>query len=345
MCSRPAVSTMSVSNPRFRATPSAPVARLTGSRSPSGSCTRVSICLPSTDSCWIAAGRRTSVDTIIGCRPCLASQRASFADVVVLPEPCRPSISTTRGVGALGDNPPCVSPNSASISSRTMRTTCCAGVRLRRTSSPTAFTRTRSMNALTTRKLTSASSSASLISRSAASTVASVSRASPRSDLKTSCSRVLSDSNMKVDAAARRARLPALTGVSANGYRSMALEFRPEKPGYLDRVSKRSSRLASRPSPPRNMSLVARRYGPGIHPSRSTSPNTPSAARNASVLQPSVKWSTRPIAAATTATRRRLICVSSHRVQRMPQLVLFRLQIPPRELARRHDLERQRFHH
>ena len=35
----------------------------------------------------MAAGRRTSVDTTIGCRPCFCSHFASFADVVVLPEP------------------------------------------------------------------------------------------------------------------------------------------------------------------------------------------------------------------------------------------------------------------
>ena len=72
-----------------------------------------------------------------------------------------------------------------------------SGVRLRRTSWSIARSRTRSTNALTTLKLTSASSSASRISRSAASTWASVRRASPRSDLKTSCRRVLSDSNMR----------------------------------------------------------------------------------------------------------------------------------------------------
>src|SRR4030095_12279009 len=53
------------------------------------------------------------------------------------------------------------------------------------------------MNALTTLKLTSASSSASRISRSAVSTCSGVSRTSPRSDLKTSWMRVLSDSNME----------------------------------------------------------------------------------------------------------------------------------------------------
>ena len=63
---------------------------------------------------------------------------------------------TTRGVSLVAGSPPCASPNSASISSRTMRTTCWSGVRLRSTSWSTARSRTRSMNALTTLKLTSA---------------------------------------------------------------------------------------------------------------------------------------------------------------------------------------------
>ncbi len=45
----------------------------------------------------MAAGRRTSVDTSIACRPCLANSRASLADEVVLPDPCSPSITMTRG--------------------------------------------------------------------------------------------------------------------------------------------------------------------------------------------------------------------------------------------------------
>ena len=80
--------------------------------------------LPSTDSCSIAAGRRTSVDTISGCRPCRISHFPSLPDVVVLPEPCRPSSSTTRGVGASFRRPPSASPNSASSSSRTILVTC-----------------------------------------------------------------------------------------------------------------------------------------------------------------------------------------------------------------------------
>ncbi len=98
MCRRPAVSTISVSNPSVFAAASAPAARATGSISSAGSCTRTPTCSASTDNCWIAAGRRTSVETSIGWRPCFCSHRASFADVVVLPDPCSPSIKTTRGM-------------------------------------------------------------------------------------------------------------------------------------------------------------------------------------------------------------------------------------------------------
>ena len=42
-------------------------------------------CFATTDNCSIAAGRRTSVDTSSGCRPCFASHRPSLPDVVVLP--------------------------------------------------------------------------------------------------------------------------------------------------------------------------------------------------------------------------------------------------------------------
>ena len=51
MCSRPAVSTMTTSNPPFFASASAPAARFTGSISPAGSWTRTPACLPTTDNC------------------------------------------------------------------------------------------------------------------------------------------------------------------------------------------------------------------------------------------------------------------------------------------------------
>ena len=45
---------------------------------------------PTTFSCWMAAGRLTSVDTSSGWRPCFVSHFASLPAVVVLPAPCRP---------------------------------------------------------------------------------------------------------------------------------------------------------------------------------------------------------------------------------------------------------------
>ena len=78
----------------------------------------------------MAAGRRTSVDTVTGCLPWRVSHIASLPEVVVLPEPWSPSSRITRGRGALSVRPPLVSPKSASSSSRTIFTTCCAGDRL-----------------------------------------------------------------------------------------------------------------------------------------------------------------------------------------------------------------------
>ena len=151
---------------------------------------------PTTFSCWMAAGRFTSVDTSSGCRPWPTRYFASFPAVVVLPAPCKPSRRMTRGRLLVGCRPPSASPKSASISSRTILTTCCDGDRLPSTSCPIARSRTRSTNALTTLKLTSASSSARRISRSAASMVSGVSLVSPRNVLKTSCRRVLRESNI-----------------------------------------------------------------------------------------------------------------------------------------------------
>src|SRR5688572_24322807 len=195
MCSRPAVSTSTVSKPLALASASAPRARATGSIV-SGWYTATPACPDTTSNCWMAAGRRTSVDTVTGCLPCLVSHRASLPVVVVLPDPWRPRSRTTRGFGASGLRPPGVSPNSASSSSRTIFRTCCAGDRLLRTAWSMALSRTRSMNALTTWKLTSASSRARRISRSTPSTCSGVRRTSPRSVEKASWMRVLSDSNM-----------------------------------------------------------------------------------------------------------------------------------------------------
>jgi hypothetical protein len=69
--------------------------------SPGSLNTGTSIWRPSVRSCSTAAGRWRSAPTSSGWRPWLLNQRASLAELVVLPEPCRPAISTTVG-GRLG---------------------------------------------------------------------------------------------------------------------------------------------------------------------------------------------------------------------------------------------------
>ena len=102
-------------------------------------------------------------DRAPACGPACAGASASFAAVVVLPEPCRPaSRMTVNFPNASPDSP---SPISSVSSSWTTFTTCWPGVRLFRTSSPSAFSRTRATKSRTTVKLTSASSSARRISR------------------------------------------------------------------------------------------------------------------------------------------------------------------------------------
>src|SRR6266511_2297898 len=196
--SRPAVSTTSTSRPVRSASARAPRATATGSPRPepsSGAYTGTLACSPSTCSCRTAAGRCRSHATRSGRRCLVASQRASLAAVLVLPEPCSPASSTTvggRGANASGS---LRSPRVAISSSWTILMTCCAGVRLRVTSSPTARSRTRLTKSLTTRKLTSASSRARRTSRRAASTCASDSRPCPRSLVKMSCRRSERESN------------------------------------------------------------------------------------------------------------------------------------------------------
>ena len=65
--------------------------------SPGSLNTGTSIWRPRVRSCSTAAGRWRSAPTSSGWRPWLLNQRASLAELVVLPEPCRPAISTTVG--------------------------------------------------------------------------------------------------------------------------------------------------------------------------------------------------------------------------------------------------------
>ena len=110
------------------------------------------------------------------------SRSASLPDVVVLPEPCRPTIRIGIGAGAFRFSGTAPSPPSAStITSLTILTTCWPGVTEDSTSAPTARSRTLAMKSRTTGSATSASSSARRTSRSASVTSASDSAPRPRS--------------------------------------------------------------------------------------------------------------------------------------------------------------------
>ena len=108
-------------------------------------------------------------------RACSAIRLASLALVVVLPEPCRPTIMIGTGGAALRSTGSPRSPRVSISWSCTIFTTICPGVTDLMTSIPTAWLLTLSMKARATSSATSASSSARRTSRSAASTSASVS--------------------------------------------------------------------------------------------------------------------------------------------------------------------------
>ncbi len=107
-------------------------------------------------------------------------RRASFAVVVVLPEPCRPTIMIATGGTALRSMVWPSEPSVATSSSWTILTTIWPGVTDLTTVAPTACSRTRSVKLLTTSSETSASSNARRTSRIAASTSASRQRTAPR---------------------------------------------------------------------------------------------------------------------------------------------------------------------
>ena len=122
----------------------------------------------------MAAGRRVSSEAISTLRLALSVRRlATLAVVVVLPEPCRPTIMMTTGAGALRSIGCASEPSVSMSSSCTILTTIWPGVTDLITSTPTARFFTSSMKARATSSATSASSSARRTSRSAASTSAS----------------------------------------------------------------------------------------------------------------------------------------------------------------------------
>ena len=104
--------------------------------------------------------------------------------VVVLPEPCKPTIITTAG-GCVARFKPSPSPKISTNLSLTILTTCSPGLIDFKTFSPTASSFTFLINVLITGRATSASSSAMRISRIAASISFSDSTPRPVSFLKT----------------------------------------------------------------------------------------------------------------------------------------------------------------
>ena len=118
--------------------------------------------------------------------------------VVVLPEPCSPTIMITAG-GLTSRLSSAVSePSVSTRASWTILTTICPGVTERSTSWPTAFSVTWSTKSRATGSATSASSSATRTSRIAERTSASVSAPRPRSLSNTLPSRSLNVSNIQI---------------------------------------------------------------------------------------------------------------------------------------------------
>ena len=139
--------------------------------------------------CSIAAGRYTSQAAKRLFLPLVLNFPASFAVVVVLPAPWRPTImmivSALPGWKAIS----VVSePMSLTISSFTILITICPGFKPFITSWPIARSCTSLMNCFTTRKFTSASKRASFTSFMATFTSSSVRRPLPRRFLNTFCS-------------------------------------------------------------------------------------------------------------------------------------------------------------
>src|SRR5438309_2367556 len=132
-----------------------------------------------------------SAATMRGFLPCLSSRFASFATVVVLPDPCRPTSITPAGRSPLRASCSEVSTGPMRFSSSSwqilMKWSPGEAWTLRpflsvaavATTSPSAFSLTRARKRLATLNSTSASSSATRMSRKASSTFASFSSALP----------------------------------------------------------------------------------------------------------------------------------------------------------------------
>ena len=198
MLSRPAVSRIKTSWACSLATCRARFAICAGvSESASGN-TPTSACSPNKRSCSRAAGRVISSDaTITFLRSRVFSRNASLPAVVVLPDPCKPTIKITAGGLVAIFNGAASPPSISTSASCTILMTCWSGRTDRKLATPTASVRSFSIKLLTTGKATSASSKARRTSRNAASTSASDSAPRLASPSKTVCNLPFNVSNMK----------------------------------------------------------------------------------------------------------------------------------------------------
>ena len=129
-------------------------------------------CWPSTASCSCAAGLRVSSEAISTRRLSRSVSRlAILAVVVVLPEPCKPTIRIgTGGEARRLSGVPSLPPSVSTSASWTILTTIWPGFTDLTISAPTALAFTLSVKVRTTSRATSASRRARLTSRSASST-------------------------------------------------------------------------------------------------------------------------------------------------------------------------------
>ena len=119
VCSRPAVSAISTSTPRLRATCSASNTTAALSAPVRWAITGTSLRSPHCWSCSTAAARKVSPAASITLSPSSRYRRASLPMVVVLPAPLTPTTRITNGRGAGGITSGCsTGVNSASISAR-----------------------------------------------------------------------------------------------------------------------------------------------------------------------------------------------------------------------------------
>ena len=150
--SLPAVSTKITSHNLLIATSFACFAILTTFFSFSFAYTGILSSDPITCNCLMAAGLYTSHATIRGFFPCFLNKLAILPHVVVLPEPCKPTIMIIVGSFWFGLKFILLSfpPSKSTNSSLTILITCCPGVKDFNTSCPNALSCIFPINSLTT---------------------------------------------------------------------------------------------------------------------------------------------------------------------------------------------------